>query len=173
MAEELVDIVNEKDEVIGRAPKGEKIAKGFVSRNVAIFLADSEGNLIITRRAASKRSYPDRYDASACGNVTAGESYEAAAKRELLEELGIDCSLIFLGKIYNEFESEHRLRYFTGIFAGRWDGEARLLGGELSELRKMTVAEISELIARSPDLFTPGFVADFPVVKRFVLDGRP
>lgn len=166
--DEFVDVVDENDFPLGTAPKEEKFARGFISRNVAVILADPSGRLIITRRAATKKSYPNRYDASAVGNVSAGESYETAARRELLEELGLGCKLTFLGKKFNEFKSEHRLRYFTGIFFGVWDGNVGLRGDESSDLKKVPVAEVSELIDKDPSRFTPGFVAAFPVVASWL-----
>ncbi len=117
MEQELLDIVNENDEIIGQDTKGNKFRKSLISRNVAIFILDDNKKLLITKRSSRKESFPNRYDLAACGNVKAGESYEDAAKREVTEELSIDCDLKFLGKIFNEFkEDEKTIKYFTGIF---------------------------------------------------------
>ena len=103
---ELLDVVDENDNVVCQDTKENKFVKGFISRKVAIFIVDNDGNLLITKRAPDKRIFPNRYDLAACVNVKAGESYEDAAKREVVEELNIECDLRFLGKIFNEFKED-------------------------------------------------------------------
>lgn len=66
---ELVDIVNEKDEVIGQDLRSNKIKKGFISRLAAVFLVDSSGKFITTKRAEDKKIDPGLYDLAAVGNV--------------------------------------------------------------------------------------------------------
>jgi isopentenyldiphosphate isomerase len=165
MEQELLDIVNERDEVIGQNIKENKFRKSLISRNVGIFILDDNEKLLITKRSSKKESFPSRYDLATCGNVKADESYEDAAKREVIEELGIECDLKFLGKIYNEFkENDLTIKYFTGIFLGYYSGEVRL-SDELVELKRLSVEEVGELINKNKDLFTPGFVNDFLFVK--------
>ena len=162
---ELLDIVDDQDVVIGQDTKGNKFQKSLISRNVAIFIMDDNGKFIITKRSPLKKSFPNRYDISACGNVMAGENYLDAAKREVLEELGIKCELKMLDKIYNEFEENGKaIKYFTGIFIGKYAGEVTF-NDELVELKRLTLEEISDLVRENPDQFTPGFVKGFNEVK--------
>jgi len=165
MEQELLDIVNEKDEVIGQDTKENKFRKSLISRTVTIFILDDNKKLLIVLRSPEKRSFPNRYDAAVCGNVKTDESYEDAAKRELMEELSIDCDLEFLGKIFNEFkEDEKTIKYFTGVFLGHFSGEVKL-SDELVELKRLSVEEVEELINKNKDQFTPGFVNDFFYAK--------
>lgn len=162
---ELLDIVDEQDNIITQDTKENKFKKELISRNVAIFILDDNKNLLIVKRSPQKRSFPNRYDLAACGNVKAGESYEKAADREVEEELGIKCDLMFLTKIFNKFkENDKEIKYFTGIFLGYFPGEVKL-SDELVELRKLSVGEVEELVNKNKDLFTPGFVNDFLFVK--------
>ena len=159
--EELLDIVDENDIVIGKDSKENKFEKELITRNVAVFLRDSEGKFIIVKRAAHKKSFPNRLDVAACGNVSAGESYEDAAKREMEEELGIECEIRLLKKIYHEFEENgKKLRYFTGIFTGTCDKAAKP-NDEIASVMKMTLPEIRSAINTTPEIFTPGFMNDF------------
>lgn len=165
MGKELVDIVNENDEVISSDFKENKTAKGFVSRNVGIFIADAGGKLIIAKRSPLKKTSPGRFDLAACGGVRAGESYEQAAVRETEEELGISCDLVFLGKLFNCFEENNsETRYFTGIFFGTYSGEIKL-GDELVELKRLSLREIEEQLEKKPQAFCPGFINDFAFAK--------
>ena len=79
----MIDIVNKNDIVIGQDTKENKFQKELISRNVAIFIKDSQNQYIIAKRGPNKRSFPNRLDLAACGNVDAGETYEEAAVREL------------------------------------------------------------------------------------------
>jgi len=164
MEQEFLDIVNQKDNVIGQDTKENKFKKGLISRNVAIFIMDKNKKLLITKRSSLKESFPNRYDLAACGNVKVGESYEDAAYREVMEELGIHCDLKFLGKIFNVFKENNKtIKYFTGIFLGHFSRKVKL-SDELVELRRLSVEEVEELI-KNKKLFTPGFVNDFLFIK--------
>jgi len=162
---ELLDIVDGQDNIIGQDTKDNKFKKGLISRNVAIFVLDDNKKLLIVKRSSRKRSFPNRYDLAACGNVKVSESYKEAAEREVKEELGIKCDLKFLGKIFNKFkENNTEIKYFTGIFLGYFPGEVKL-SDELVELRKLSVEEVEGLVNKNKDLFTPGFVNDLLFVK--------
>ena len=163
--EEYVDIVDEHDNVIGKDTKENKYSKGLISRNVVIFVLDKENNLLITKRSPQKKTYPNKYDVSAVGNVKSGEKPEQAAKRELEEELNINCEVNFAGKIFLEFfDSNIMLRYYTYVFLGTYDGEI-VLGTELTEHQKIPLKDVEKLVNRNKDQFTPGFLKDFELVK--------
>jgi len=157
---EMLDIVDMNDKVIGTSTKQDKIAKGLISRNVAVFIRDGK-KLLIAKRAMHKRTFPGRYDLSACGNVAAGESYEDAARRELMEELGISCELSMLKKVFNELSSDGTtLRYFTGIFIGDFSGNVKL-NDELSEAKWISVPELEKMMSDNKEAFCPFFIKDF------------
>ncbi|MEU2715228.1 NUDIX domain-containing protein [Streptomyces sp. NPDC007205] len=88
-AEEILDIVDENDQVIGQYPRGEAYAKGLRHRCVFIQARDAAGRLFVHRRTATKLVFPALYDMFVGGVVGAGESYDEAALREAEEELGV------------------------------------------------------------------------------------
>ncbi|MFC8247674.1 NUDIX domain-containing protein [Streptomyces chartreusis] len=88
-ADEILDIVDEQDRVIGQSPRGEAYAKGLRHRCVFIEARDAEGRLFVHRRTPTKLVFPSRYDMFVGGVVGAGESYDEAALREAEEELGV------------------------------------------------------------------------------------
>ena len=166
---ELLDIVNKFDKVVGKDTKENKFKNELISRNVAIFIKDSQNKFLIVKRSPNKKSFPNKYDLAACGNVKSGETYEQAAERELAEELGITCKIKFLKKIYNEFSEKNKvLKYFTAVFAGESSQEV-VLNDELVELKRLTLNEIDKLMEKDKTLFTPGFVNDY-LQTREILD---
>ncbi|MEU6376241.1 NUDIX domain-containing protein [Streptomyces sp. NPDC046909] len=88
-ADEILDIVDENDQVIGQSPRGEAYAKGLRHRCVFIQARDAEGRLFVHRRTPTKLVFPSLYDMWVGGVVGAGESYDDAALREAEEELGV------------------------------------------------------------------------------------
>jgi 8-oxo-dGTP pyrophosphatase MutT (NUDIX family) len=88
-ADELLDVVDEHDEVVGRLPRGEVYARGLRHRCVFVLARDAEDRIFVHRRTATKLAFPSLYDMFVGGVVGAGESYDAAALREAEEELGV------------------------------------------------------------------------------------
>jgi isopentenyl-diphosphate delta-isomerase type 1 len=89
MAEEYFDIVNERDEPVGRASRKEVHARALWHRAVHILVFDSAGRVFLQKRSMKKDASPGLWDSSCAGHVDAGEDYDTAAVRELGEELGI------------------------------------------------------------------------------------
>lgn len=103
MPEEILDLVNEQDEVIGRLSRTEVYAQDLHNfRAIHVFVINSEGKIWIPRRVASKKFWPRSLDYSAAGHVESGEAYDTAFHREVSEEINIDTQKIpwrALGKI--------------------------------------------------------------------------
>ena len=166
MTDYYIDVVNEKDEIIGKELKSKKRELGFISRVVAVYLLDSEKKFLMCKRADHKDDAAGLWDLAACGNVESRETYEEAAARELKEELDISCPLELLGKFYEEVEATKGgiLKVFCSEFLGYTD-ETPKLNHELSEFRKMSFSEIESEIAATPEKFCHGFRIDFELVK--------
>ncbi|MEV3930859.1 MULTISPECIES: NUDIX domain-containing protein [unclassified Streptomyces] len=88
-ADEILDLVDENDEVVGQMARGEATARGLRHRCVFIEARDPEGRLFVHRRTATKLVFPSHHDMFVGGVVGAGESYDEAALREAEEELGV------------------------------------------------------------------------------------
>ncbi|WP_432119024.1 NUDIX domain-containing protein [Streptomyces sp. bgisy032] len=88
-ADEILDIVDDNDRVIGQSPRGEVYARGLRHRCVFVEARDAEGRIFVHRRTPGKLVFPSLYDMFVGGVVGAGESYDAAALREAEEELGV------------------------------------------------------------------------------------
>ncbi len=96
--DELVSIVNEHDRVSGQATVKECLEKGLLHRAVAVLVMRSNGQYLLQQRSKSDVWHPGLWTISSTGHVKAGESYEAAAARELLEELGLSAKLVQVRK---------------------------------------------------------------------------
>lgn len=88
-ADEILDIVDEHDRVVGQSARGEAYARGLRHRCVFVQARDTEGRIFVHRRTPTKLVFPSLHDMFVGGVVGAGESYDTAALREAEEELGV------------------------------------------------------------------------------------
>ena len=89
MSEEIFDVVNERDEVIGQAPRREVHARGLSHRAVHVLVFNARGEVFLQKRSMKKDCFPGAWDSSASGHLDRGEDYDACALREVREELGV------------------------------------------------------------------------------------
>ena len=116
--DELLDLVNDKDEVIGTLRRSEydrlvSEKLGYI-RAVEMFITNDEGELWIPQRTAHKRIAPNSLDYSMGGHVSSGEDYITAALREIKEELNLDLSTSDL-KFIKKF-SPTEIPYFRVLY---------------------------------------------------------
>jgi isopentenyldiphosphate isomerase len=89
MNEEIFDVVNERDEVIGRQTRNEVHRLGLMHRAVHVLVFNAAGQIFLQKRSMKKDRQPGLWDSSASGHVDAGEDYDRCALRELREEIGL------------------------------------------------------------------------------------
>lgn len=87
---ELLDVLNENGELTGQTMDRKEIHdQGIWHRCVHIWIINSKGELLVQKRASHLDNFGGLWDISAAGHVSAGETTEEAALKELREELGL------------------------------------------------------------------------------------
>ncbi|AUG80714.1 NUDIX hydrolase [Kitasatospora sp. MMS16-BH015] len=84
-----MDYVDAADRVVRRGPRGRAAEVGLYYRVAATVCREGADRVLVYRRPAEAAVYPGCHDVLIGGAVRTGESYRAAAERELAEELGI------------------------------------------------------------------------------------
>ena len=154
-SDELVEVVDEFDRVVEIVTRRRMRAENLRHRAVYIIVTDSTDRLLIHRRSDAKDMWPGRWDIGAGGVVGVGEPYETAARRELVEELGIvpetleslgpcayaDADVALIGRVY-------RVRH---------DGPVDFADGEVVEVTWVSRSELDERRCRVP--FVPDSMA--------------
>jgi isopentenyldiphosphate isomerase len=151
-ADEIVTIVDEQNNVVGAAPRRDMRAQCLPHRSTYILVFNSQGELYVQKRTLTKDVFPGYYDPAAGGVVLAGESYEACARRELAEEMGIrDVPLTWLFEFY--FAESERTRVWGGVFSCVYDGEIIL---QEEEVESGAFVPIEDILRRThSEPFTP------------------
>jgi len=88
MSEEIFDVVNDRDEVIGYRSRSDVHRLRLKHRAVHVLVFNARGELFLQKRSMRKDCFPGVWDSSASGHLDRGEDYDACAVRELREELG-------------------------------------------------------------------------------------
>src|SRR5690242_7418306 len=89
MTEEILDIVDEKDTVIGQAEYDKVHDQKLLHRVVHAMVINDVGELLLQLRSAHKKSFPLHWSFSVGGHVRHTETYEKALIREAKEEIGL------------------------------------------------------------------------------------
>ena len=89
MPEEIFDVVNERDEVIGKKLRREVHRDGDKHRAVHVLIFNSRSEVFLQKRSMTKDTFPGAWDSSSSGHLDCGEDYDACAIREVREELGL------------------------------------------------------------------------------------
>lgn len=167
MQDEYLDLVNEKDEVIGKKWRSEVYAEGLSNfRVINCFLVNSEGKLWIPRRTAAKRLFPSCLDVSMGGHVESGEAYDQSFKRELAEELNIDADTTLWKMIGHLSSIEDHVSAFMNVYEIRTDEVPDFNPDDFTEYYWLTPEELLQRIADGD-----GAKGDLPkLVRKFYLE---
>lgn len=143
-ADDLVDVVDEGDRVIGTATRERMRAEGLRHRAVYVVVRTSDDRVVVHRRAEWKDVYPGAWDCCFGGVLDAGETWADAAARELAEEAGIAAPLRFLGAgSYDDGSTAVNGQVFEAVH----DGPYPCPDGEVVEVRTVPRRELAAFLA--------------------------
>ncbi|MEU9133650.1 NUDIX domain-containing protein [Kitasatospora sp. NPDC048540] len=146
-ADELLDVVDAQDRVIGTAPRGEVYRRGLTHRCVFILVRDAQGRIFTHRRTEQKLFAPGAYDCFVGGVVGSGESYAEAAVREAEEELGV--SGIRPEPLFRFlFEDGAGLSWWCDVHQAVWDGPVSPQAEEVAWHDWLTEPELARRLAQ-------------------------
>ncbi len=165
MSEEIFDVVNERDEVIGQAPRSEVHRRGLMHRAVHVLVFNTAGQVFLQKRSMTKDRQPGLWDSSASGHVDAGEDYDACAVRELREEIGLllpaTPARLFKLAAGAETDQEH-----VWVYRGEAEGPFRLDPEEIERGGWFAPAEVTRWMAERSEDFASALLAIWREVIR-------
>ncbi len=147
---ELWDLYDKDKNLTGKThERGTWIEDGYYHLVVHVWLKNSEGKYLISRRDKTRKAYPLMLECPG-GSVLAGETSLEGAIRETMEEVGIDLTNIEGKIIYTEKRESFHDYFDAWLF--NYDGEADLnkaTTNEVCEVLWMTKEEIADSLERN------------------------
>lgn len=139
---ELIEIVNEKNEVVTPRLRHEMRKYNLPHRATFAFIRNSNNYFYVQKRSSLKDYCPSMFDATPGGVVAAGESYEETNTREVEEEMGIKNTPS--RHLFNFYYEDHRAKCFGDAWEMIYDGEIKLQVEEVESIHMMSMREILE-----------------------------
>ena len=127
---EFLDIVNEKDEVIGREERNKAHDKHLLHRASHVIIVNNKNQILLQLRKSTKKQYPLYWSSSVAGHASSGETAKECALKETEEEIGIKTDFEFVGKFIVNDSVEHEM---VSVFFGRSVGPFHFLEREIEK----------------------------------------
>lgn len=161
MNEEIFDVVDESDRVVGQLPRAEVHRRGLLHRAVHVFVFNAAGQVFLQKRSMAKDRQPGLWDTSSSGHVDSGEDYDTCARRELQEELGVELATtptrLFKLPASAETDSEH-----VWVYRCQWDGPIKINLDEIESGEWLAPAELTRRLHVQPEIFASALRAIWP-----------
>lgn len=156
MNHELITVVDEYDNFIENRPRKEVHQLGLRHRTVHILVFNDANQVFLQKRALTKDVNAGLWDTSAAGHVDAGESYDACAHRETIEELGVcvDDSLSFLFKLPAIPETGME---FVQVYRCQHNGPFTLEVGEIDDGQWFDIQKVTQRVKTNAPSITDTF----------------
>ncbi len=166
MAEDIFDVVNERDEVIETKLRSVVHAQGLLHRAVHVFVFNSRGEIFLQKRSMKKDRQPGVWDSSCSGHVDSGETYDETAVRELGEELGLRLKAT-PEKLFKIEACEETDAEFVWVYRCQNEGPFVLHPDEIEQGGWFSREKVSRWMEERPGDFATAFVL---IWKRYMAE---
>ena len=155
----LIEVVDELGNTIGEIEKVSAHENGGVwHRAISVFLSDTEGRMLIQKRAQSKYHFGGLWANSCCSHPSTSETPIEAAQRAMRVELGVTAPIREIGVVrYEALDASSGLteREHDHVMVGQFDGLLHPNKDEVSDTRWVEIATLREEIELNPAEFAP------------------
>lgn len=145
---ELLEVVTEDGIPTGKILTRRKVhEKNLLHNEIVVYVINDKNQLLLQKRAASKKSSPNCWGSSCAGHVDVSETLEEAALRELSEELGItikeeELKILIYKKLVLRQNSNSNVRTWYYIKTDLDISDFTIQKEELSEIRWFSLDEV-------------------------------
>jgi len=156
---EQVILVDAEDRAIGVASKLAAHRDGSLHRAISVQLRDMSGRLLLQKRHCDKYHSGGLWTNTCCGHPRPTEEVDGAARRRLMEEMGIACGLVplFMVRYRTVFDNgliEHEIVH---CFGGLYSGEVRPDPTEADGYAWVRPEELRSDVERTPHRYSAWF----------------
>lgn len=172
-ASERLILVDDQDREIGSETKSAcHEGDGILHRAFSIFVFNSDDELLLQQRSASKPLWPLYWSNTCCSHPRLGETMEFAVSRRLGQELGFQCELRYVYKFMYQarFGDIGAEREYCWVYLGYYDGPVDPNLSEIASWRFVNINALNEELAAGADSFTPWFKLEWAHIQDRYLD---
>ena len=148
---EILNIVNEKDEILGQKTREEIHKSKLWHRGVHAIILNKDKKILLQKRSASKDKFPCCFDLSVSGHVDLNESYDGAIKRELEEELNIAANPKKLVKLKMDYGENDNM--ISQVYELNYDGDIEFEKEEIEDIYFFSHEELKGMVVKEKDKF--------------------
>ena len=153
--EEIFDIVDSNDRVIGTASRSEIHARGLLHRAVHLWIFHPDGRLLLQKRSLTKDREPGRWTSSVSGHVNSKEDYDTAMHREIPEEIGVPASTCKDFQKVKQFPaSQETDQEFVWLYQAVHPGPFQPDPQEVASLDWFFPTQIDQILRDQPSTFS-------------------
>ncbi|MFA5107726.1 MAG: NUDIX domain-containing protein [Patescibacteria group bacterium] len=149
---ELIDIVNDHNAVIGRISKDQLYDGPNNHRIVHVLIFNNKGDVALQLRSRTVAFLPSHWTTVVGGHVQAGETVEQAAKREMVEEIGVAVPFKKLFEIIYVPPQRPDMKKFLTIFKATHNGPFTPNPEDVERVEFFSPNKIKQKIARGKNL---------------------
>jgi isopentenyl-diphosphate Delta-isomerase len=155
MEEQLI-LVDQSDRQIGIAEKMWVHQHGKLHRAFSIFVMNSQGQLLLQKRAIAKYHSGGLWTNTCCSHPRPNESIISASDRRLLEEMGFSCQLTEIFSFIYQSPLDHDLiEYeYDHVLLGKFDGEPTVNPLEAEAWKWIDIDKLKSELITHPQLYT-------------------
>jgi len=171
MPEDIFDVVNERDEVIDRKPRGEVHRLGLLHRAVHVLVFNARGQIFLQKRSMKKDRQPGVWDSSASGHVDSGEDYDTTAVREVREEIGLTLNKV-PKRLFKIPACEATDQEFVWVYRCESEGPFELNRDEIDAGDWFTPDQVTQWMSEKPEEFASALLFIWQKIEPQTRDKR-
>ena len=174
MPVEYVVLVNKNNQPLGTMEKMEAHERGELHRAFSVFVFNSEGQMMLQRRADEKYHSPGLWTNTVCSHPRTGEKITMAAHRRMKEEMGFDCELEeAFSFIYKADVGDGLIEHeFDQVFIGTCDKKPTPNPDEVGDWKYIWTGELYADIENNPDNYTVWFKIAIKQLKDYLINNE-
>ena len=171
--QEMVVLVDEQNVPIGTAPKDTVHTKQTpLHRAFSLFLFNDKKEILLTKRASTKKTFPGVWTNAVCGHPAPGEETADAVKRRVPEELGIE-----IHEVKHAAPYRYRFTDINGIveneicpiYVGFTENDPNPSFGEVDDWKRLDWQEFLRDIQNNPSIYSPWSIEEANIIESLKL----
>lgn len=150
-----IQLVNNEDQLIGLKERKDVNYATDIYRVSALWITNSEGKILLAKRAAVKDKDPNKWGPAVSGTIDEGETYDDNIYKEAEEEVGLTGVMFTKGK---KMFITHPRKYFCQWYFVNIDrnvDEFVMQEDEVAELAWFDIDHMKAELQTIPSKYTP------------------